>query len=102
MKQIHVDAVGMFWYRNAPQYADYLTIFEDSHLLPKTFSQWHKRAVQGRENLVRQGHVVFEISASPVEFRTYCVKIGLNLDAEGRKSFANFKTKEKLAEPKVT
>jgi hypothetical protein len=90
------DAWGMLWFLNSRQYAEYLALFEDAHVMPSTFGQWQKRATQMYEELLRKGAVVMKIHASPDEFRTWCGLKGHRLNADGRMAFGSFKAYEKL------
>lgn len=96
MSQMKVSAWGMLWFRNAQQYAEYLALFEDAHVLPATYSQWQKRATQAYENILRQGAVAMKIQASPEEFRSWCIEHGHGLNAAGRMAFGSFKAAEKF------
>lgn len=96
MEGIKVSATGMLWFRNAAQFAEFLAIFEDAAVLPKSYSQWHKRATELYENLLRQGHVVIKAQASPDEFRAWCDANGYLLNAEGRMAFSSSKAAEKI------
>lgn len=96
MNTMKVSAVGLLWFRNAPQYAEYLAIFEDAHVMSPTYSKWLKQASQLYENLIRQGHVVVKVQASPQEWSTWCVNAGHRLNADGRMAFASYKAAEKL------
>ncbi|MGN0924739.1 hypothetical protein [Ectopseudomonas mendocina] len=96
MSTMQVSAVGMLWFRNATQYAEYMAIFEDAQVMSPTYSQWLKRATNMYENLLRQGHVAVKVQATPNEWRTWCSANGHRLDAAGRMAFANFKTAEKF------
>lgn len=96
MSTMQISAVGMLWFRNAAQYAEYLSIFEDAHVMPATYSSWQKRATQMYEGLMRSGHVAVKVQASPEEFRAWCAAHGHGLNASGRMGFASFKAAEKF------
>ncbi|SEJ53118.1 hypothetical protein SAMN04244572_04365 [Azotobacter beijerinckii] len=96
MTGMQVTAVGMLWFRNAAQYAEYLALFEDAHVLPKTFSRWHKLATDMYESQIRKGMVVVKAEATPDEFRAWCSANGHRFNAEGRMKFGAFKAYEKL------
>lgn len=96
MSTMQISAVGMLWFRNATQYAEYMELFEDSHVMPATYSSWQKRAIQMYENLMRGGHVAVKVQASPEEFRAWCTAHDHGLNASGRMAFASFKAAEKF------
>lgn len=96
MRSMPVSATGMLWFRNAAQYAEYLVLFEDSHVLPRSFSSWQRKATNGYEGLLRQGHVVVKVHAAPEEFQAWCAANGHRLNAAGRIAFAAFKAFEKV------
>ena len=98
MDKMQISAVGMLWFRNATQYAEYMVIFEDAHVMPATYSSWQKRAIQMYENLMRDGHVAVKVQASPEEFRAWCAAHDHGLNASGRMAFASFKAAEKFGQ----
>lgn len=98
MSTMQVSAVGMLWFRNATQYAEYMAIFEDAQVMSPTYSGWLKRANSLYENVLRQGGTVIKVHASPEEWRAWCVEHGHGLNADGRMTFASFKAAEKIRE----
>ncbi|WP_051414839.1 hypothetical protein [Pseudomonas sp. QTF5] len=96
MERMGISAVGMLWFRNTAQYAEYIAIFEDSTVMPTSYSKWQKRATEMYENILRKGGVVIKVHASPDEFRAWCVSNGKGLNADGRMGFAAFKAAEKI------
>lgn len=96
MTGLQVNAVGMLWFRNATQYAEYLALFEDGHILPQSFSKWQKMATNMYESQIRNGMVVIKAEATPDEFKAWCSANGHRLNAEGRIKFGAFKAHEKL------
>lgn len=91
MRQIDVKHMGVFWYRDAEQYARFLEIFEDADKLPNTFPQWQKKAIKLLESVTHQGHAATKIYSTPQEFKDWCMANGAALNAESRSKFASSK-----------
>ncbi|EPF5011074.1 TPA: hypothetical protein ACXJQA_005973 [Pseudomonas aeruginosa] len=98
MERTRISGIGMMWFKNATQYAQFLAIFEDAHVMPTTYSQWFKRANGAYEQFLRQGAFVVKAQASPEEFKAWCAKHGHRLNADGRMAFGSFKAMEKFSQ----
>lgn len=83
-----VSAVGMVWY-SLEHFSEIKAMMKDGHKLPATYSEWRIKAEQGERQMRRQGHLVVRAHLVPDEFREYCSRHGLDLDAQGRIHFAN-------------
>lgn len=93
MKKIYVKRIGIFWYRDAEQYAQYLKIFEDVDELHKTFSQWHKNALKLLEKVKSQGFATMKVYSTPQEFKAWCMANGAALNGRSRSEFASNKAR---------
>lgn len=89
MEEAPIRAVGMVWY-SLEDFDEIMAMMEDGHKLHRTYSEWRLAAEQGERHLRREGHLVVRAHLVPAEFRDYCARHGLNLDAEGRNHFANW------------
>ncbi|EKA29714.1 hypothetical protein [Pseudomonas aeruginosa] len=96
MKGPTINGIGMMWFKNATQYADFMAIFEDAHVMPATYSQWFKRANSLYEQFLRQGAFVVKVQTSPEEFTAWCARYGHRFNADGRVAFGSFKAMEKF------
>jgi hypothetical protein len=91
MQQKHIKNIGIFWYTDAEQYAQYLEIFEDANGLPESFPQWRKKALKLLEKLKREGYATMKIYSTPQEFQTWCIANNAALNGQSRSQFASFK-----------
>ena len=84
---LHVDVVGMVWYR-IEDYDAIRGIMADGHKLPATFSEWRMKAETGEKKLRRDGKIVVRACIDPETFPNWCRARGLNIDAQARNLFA--------------
>lgn len=96
METMGISAVGMLWFTNSAQYAEYMALFEDAETMSPTYAKWQKRATDIYENAVRSGSNVIKVHASPDEFKSWCVANSKGLNSEGRMAFAAFKARDKI------
>lgn len=87
MKQTPIRALGMVWY-SEEHFAEVKAMMKDGHLLPRTYLQWQDKAEQGERKFRREGALVVRAHLVPDAFRQYCLRHGLDLDAQGRSHFA--------------
>lgn len=95
MERMGISAVGMLWFTNSAQYAEYMAIFEDSNVMSPTYARWKKRATEMYESVLRSGKDAIKVHASPDEFSAWCHSNAKGLNAEGRMAFAAFKAAQK-------
>ncbi|EOZ6583464.1 TPA: hypothetical protein ACUB1K_003400 [Klebsiella michiganensis] len=91
-----VQAVGIFWFRDALQYHEYKKIFTDADVLAASYTDWKRDAEKLIKRVERNGQRVIKAEAETSEFITWCVDHGVDIDAEGRMQFASFKAHQKL------
>jgi len=96
MERMEIKAIGILWFTNSTQYAQYLAIFDDASVMAPTYAKWQKRAAEVYETALRSGKDVIKVYAGADEFKTWCIANGKGLNAEGRMNFAAFKAGEKF------
>ncbi|WP_323158262.1 hypothetical protein [Pseudomonas viridiflava] len=96
MQKMEIKAVGILWFKNSAQYAEYLAIFDDASVMAPTYAKWKKRGNEVYEAALRSGQEVIKVYASADEFKTWCIAHKKGLNAEGRMNFAAFKAGEKF------
>ena len=96
METIGIRAIGVLWFKNSTQYAEYLAVFDDAHVMAASFSKWQKRAAEVYETALRSGKEVIKVYAGIDEFKAWCIANRKGLNAEGRMAFAAFKAAEKF------
>lgn len=89
MTTLPIRAVGMVWY-SLEDFDEIKAMMEDGHKLHRTYTEWRLAAEQGERSFRRQGDLVVRAHLVPDEFREYCHRHGLKLDAHGRNHFANW------------
>lgn len=83
-----IRAVGMVWYA-LEHFDEIKAMMEDGHNLHRTYTAWRLAAEQGERQMRRQGNLVVRAHLVPDAFRQYCLRNGLQLNAQGRTHFAN-------------
>lgn len=91
-----VQAVGVFWFRDALQYHEYKKIFTDANGLPVSYTTWKRNTEKLIKHVERNGQRVIKAEAETSEFITWCVSHGAGINAEGRIAFSNFKAHQQL------
>lgn len=91
-----VQAVGIFWFRDALQYHEYKKIFTDADVLADSYTGWKRDAEKLFKRIERNGQRVIKAEAETAEFITWCADHGVGLNAEGRSKFASFKARQQL------
>ncbi len=87
---------AMVWYKEE-DWEELLSLFSDSHLLPKTYADWLKRAEEKAEAVRNSGNTVIKVFIDPVTFPEWCRKKGIKCDAEARTQLAiDVATKQSL------
>ena len=79
-------AVGAYWI-NEEDYPALLRMFADGNRMPRTWKEWLKIAEEMERGLKAYGHVVMRVRIDPNTFPDWCAAHGVNLGAEGRKTF---------------
>lgn len=93
---MNVQAVGIFWFRDALQYHEYKKIFTDADVLADSYAGWKKDAEKLIKRVERNGQRVIKAEAETAEFITWCVEHDVGIDAKGRMQFASFKAHQQL------
>lgn len=88
-----VHVIGIAWYR-LEDYPAIKSVMADGHTLPGTYSEWRARAEQVEKQRRRHGQQVVRVYLDPIEFPRWCQARGLNVDADGRREFANVGAKD--------
>ncbi|EEQ4682682.1 TPA: hypothetical protein ACHIDC_004269 [Escherichia coli] len=91
-----VQAVGLFWFRDAIQYHELKKILTDADALPDSYTEWKYNAEKLIKRLERGGQRVIKAEADTAEFIDWCTSEGIGLNAEGRTRFASFKAYQNL------
>lgn len=77
----------MVWYNEA-DWPTYQSLFDDAHLLPGTYKQWHERAEKMVKEIESSGNLVAKVTIDTVLFPAWCKENNKKLDAESRTTFA--------------
>lgn len=78
---------AMVWYREE-DWDTLITLFADSHLLPKTYGDWLSRAEEMKARVQATGDIVIKVFIDPETFPAWCAQKGLKMDAEARSQLA--------------
>jgi len=78
---------AMVWYKEE-DYETLLGLFDDTELLPKTFSDWKKRAEDKKEEVEAAGDQVLKVFIDPETFPGWCESKNLPMDANSRSQLA--------------
>ncbi len=78
---------AMVWYRQEDWEA-LKGLFSDSHLLPKSYSDWLARAEEMKARVQADGDTVIKVFIDPQTFPVWCADKGLAMDAEARSQLA--------------
>lgn len=78
---------AMVWYKEE-DYELLLTLFDDTELLPLTFSDWSKRAEEKKEEVEAAGDQVIKVFIDPETFPEWCASKNLPKDANSRSQLA--------------
>lgn len=82
--------ISMVWYREGT-YPILMSMFDDAENMPSTYHDWLRKAQETKVQMERNGQRVVCIDLQPQEFRAWCAKEGLKLDAKARSRFAAYK-----------
>jgi hypothetical protein len=80
--------VGMAWYRPA-EYRQAREVMADADELPRTYSEWLKKAKRVERGLRAKGTAVTHVIVEPETFLAWCAQTGAVADAEARSEFAS-------------
>jgi hypothetical protein len=78
---------AMVWYKEE-HYAELLTIFDDSDLLPLTYQHWLSRAEEKKAEVEAGGDQVIKVFIDPETFPEWCNDKNLPKDANSRTQMA--------------
>ena len=78
---------AMVWYREE-DWDTLMKLFTDSHLLPKTYSDWLPRAEEMLKKVEGSGDVVMKVFIDPVTFPAWCKEKGKEMDMHARTELA--------------
>ena len=78
---------AMVWYKEE-DYELLLTLFDDTELLPRTFSDWSKRAEEKKQEVEAAGDQVIKVFIDPETFPEWCATKNLPKDANSRSQLA--------------
>lgn len=78
---------AMVWYKEE-NYNDLKAIFDDGHLLPLTYEDWHIRAQEKKKEIESQGDQVIKVFIDPETFPQWCESRKCKKDAEARSQLA--------------
>lgn len=83
-----IRATGIPWYRKE-DYVRLKNLFIDGHDLPLTFDEWQQQAQDLFDGLKSKGHIVEKVYIEPDPFTDWCLRRGLDINANARVNFAN-------------
>lgn len=78
---------AMVWYKEE-DWEKLLTMFTDSHLLPKSYNDWLERAEAMVKQVEDAGDVVVKVFIDPETFPAWCKKKGREMDMNARTDLA--------------
>jgi hypothetical protein len=78
---------AMVWYREE-HWETLVNLFTDADKLPKSYNDWHGRAVEMQERMQAEGHAVIKVYIDPETFPGWCESKGLSMDANARSQLA--------------
>ncbi len=78
---------AMVWYKEE-DWEKLRNIFDDVHLLPKTYKDWLEKAEEAAGKIQKSGDTVMKVFIDPVTFPEWCAQKGKKTDAEARTELA--------------
>jgi hypothetical protein len=81
------NVLGIPWYP-LEHFAELKAMMVDGHNLAATHAEWQTAAERTEHKFSREGRFVVRALLIPNEFREYCLRHSLNIDAKGRSHFA--------------
>jgi len=78
---------AMVWYKEE-DYEKLLGIFDDAEQLPRTFTDWQKRAEEKKSEVEAAGDQVIKVYIDPETFPEWCKSKNLPMDANSRSQLA--------------
>ncbi len=78
---------AMVWYKEE-HYPELLALFDDTELLPPTYSDWLARAEDKKAEVEAAGDQVMKVFIDPETFPEWCEKKNLSKDANARAELA--------------
>lgn len=83
-----IQAVGMAWYKRE-HFERLRSVFEDGHVLHRSFDEWLRDAEKGRKAQEAKGVRVVCVDIDPDTFPVWCAANGKRVNAQGRMEYAN-------------
>jgi len=78
---------AMVWYKNE-DWDTLKELFTDSHLLPKSYSDWLTKAEEMVAKVENSGDVVMKVYIDPETFPVWCKEKGKEMDRHARTELA--------------
>ncbi|MFN7918770.1 MAG: hypothetical protein U0Q16_01655 [Bryobacteraceae bacterium] len=83
-----ITVTGLTWYRSRQDFDRLKAMAKDPEKLPVSYSTWLQDAMRVRQELERSGITVVKAYLDPVEFPTWCLAQGIDMDVMARMEFA--------------
>jgi hypothetical protein len=81
-----LPGVGVYWIEEA-DYAAAREIFDDGKMMPPSWAEWRKMAIEMETGLKAYGHPVMRVRIDPATFVGWCVAHATTPGRAGRKLF---------------
>lgn len=78
---------AMVWYKKE-DWGTLMTIFTDTHMLPRTYEDWLQKAEEMSLKVQSQGHKVVKVYIDPETFPQWCESKNREPNAEARADLA--------------
>lgn len=78
---------ALVWYEKK-YWQELRNLFTDTHLLPKTFEEWQKKAEENFAKVKAGGDIPIKVFIEPEQFAMWCKKRKKEPNAEARTTFA--------------
>ncbi|ENN8377987.1 hypothetical protein ACAX46_003444 [Providencia rettgeri] len=88
---MQIKVAGVFCYKDENQFNEFKELFTDSHILPSNYSDWKSLTNKLIDKYKNTDTKIIEVYTDTNEFSVWCSSTGNNVDASGRKAFANMK-----------
>lgn len=82
------SSVAMAWYKRE-NFERLRRVFEDAHVLHRSFDEWLRDAEKGSKGLEAKGVGVICVDIDPDAFPVWCAANDLRVNAQGRTNCAN-------------
>ncbi|MDI1342677.1 MAG: hypothetical protein PSV22_01065 [Pseudolabrys sp.] len=78
--------VGVYWIDEA-DYDAVVAVFEDGAMMPPSWAEWQKMAIEMETGLKAYGHPVMRVHIKPQEFADWCAAHNTTTGRQGRKAY---------------